>query len=109
MSDVESFAFGIIQRTSIIRMLPFQAHHDADVRAQKDGWTALDLALRNGHVEVARFLVEHSADVTTQEKDWPDQWTPWHSASFHRHVEVVRVLVEHGADVTAKLVDELTP
>ena len=50
-----------------------------------------------GHVDLARFLVGHGADVT----DWDrDGGTLLHGASTLGHVDLAQFLVEHGTDVT---------
>ena len=68
--------------------------------------TPLHLASRGGHVEVARFLVEHEADVTARDHLGG---TPLHQASTFGHIDLARFLVEHGADVTARDGDGATP
>jgi len=79
-----------------------------------DGSTPLHRASEGVHVDLARFLVEHGADVAAQDKQG---FTPLHSlsstavpadiVSFHYgeravHVELAKFLVEHGADVAAQ-------
>lgn len=66
----------------------------------------MHLASEEGHVEVARFLVEHRANVTVQDKDG---LTPLHWASRQGRVEVARLLVEYGADVGIQDKAGLTP
>ena len=82
--------------------------HPQDVNSPSfyDESTPLNLASRNGHVEVVRLLVEHGADATTQDELG---WTPLHWASAAGSVEVTRILIENGADVTAQDEDGLTP
>ena len=61
--------------------------------------TPLHLASEEGHVDVARMLVESGADMSAQDKDGR---TPLHLASFRGHVDVARMLVKLGADVSAQ-------
>ena len=44
---------------------PLTSHR---LRARQYKWTGLHLAAQNGHVEVARLLVEHTADVNAANK-----------------------------------------
>jgi len=50
------------------------------------------------HVDLAKFLVEHGADVASQDKHGS---TPSHLASKNRHVELALFLVEHSTVTTA--------
>jgi ankyrin repeat protein len=72
--------------------------HSQDV---DDESTPLHLASREGHVEVAQFLVKHGARATARDKYGS---TPLHqlSQSGNGNVDLARLLVEHGADVTAQ-------
>src|SRR6266851_1748263 len=84
---------------AIVKVLVINHSQDVDSRAFKHEWTPLYLASAKGHVEVARWLIEHGASVTAQDKGG---LTPLHGPSALSRVEVVRLLIEHGADVTAK-------
>jgi len=46
-------------------------------------------------VDVARILVDRSADVSAQDEDGR---TPLHQASSSSHVDVAQMLVERGTD-----------
>jgi len=70
--------------------------------------TPLDLVLREGHVDVARLLIEHGADAAAQSKSKYGT-TPLHWASRDGHVDVARLLIEHGADVAAQREDGSIP
>jgi ankyrin repeat protein len=58
--------------------------------------TPLHLASFQGHEEVARLLIEHSADMTAQNKYG---LTPLHLASQEGQVDVTCLLIECGADL----------
>jgi ankyrin repeat protein len=59
-------------------------------------------------VDLARFLIEHGADVTAQDNNGS---TPLHqlSGSNSGNVELATFFVEHGADVTAQDKNRSTP
>ena len=61
--------------------------------------TPLHLASQQGHLDIARFLVEHRANLAAQ-----DQFgsTPLHLASQSGHLDLTRFLVEHGANMSAQ-------
>jgi ankyrin repeat protein len=61
-----------------------------------DDETPLDLASGCGNFEVARFLIEHGADVNCRDKRG---WTPLHTAARNGHLDIVRMLLDHGLDV----------
>ena len=75
--------------------------------------TPLYWAIRNGSLEIVRYLVEHGADVNHQGKNQylflfmnndtafsgNQNWTPLYWAAWNGNLEIVRYLVEHGADV----------
>jgi len=84
----------------------------------RPGSTALDLAVENGHFELAAFLLENGADP----KGGDTGFTPLHAISWVRKtsrgddhdpvpqgvgnmtsIEFVRKLVAHGADVNAPI------
>ena len=81
--------------------------HPQDVNSQSvdDASSPLHLASRGGHVDLARMLVEHGADVSAQKKDGS---TVLHLASESGHVDVSRMLVERGGDVSAQKKDGST-
>ena len=66
--------------------------------------TALHFAAKNGHVDVAKVLIQNGADVNAVEKD--KDGTALHGARSltNGHVDVAKVLIQNGADVNA--VDE---
>ena len=68
--------------------------------------TPLHLASGEGHLAVARVLIEQGANVTAQSKSG---LTPLHYAAHNGHVEVARFLIKHGAIVTAQTKGGVTP
>ena len=63
------------------------------------GVTPLHYASREGHIEVAHFLVECGADARAQDNYGT---TPLHLASESGHLDIVRFLIERGADTRAQ-------
>ena len=72
----------------------------------QDGSTPLHLASERGHLDLARLLVEHGANVAAQDQD---ESTPLHLASEGGRLDLARLLVEHGANVAAQDQDGSTP
>jgi ankyrin repeat protein len=56
-------------------------------------------AVKNGHFEVARLLLDKGAYVDTT---WGNTSPPLVLAAEAGHVEIVRLLLEHGADVSLR-------
>ncbi|MDI9336409.1 MAG: ankyrin repeat domain-containing protein [Gammaproteobacteria bacterium] len=61
------------------------------------GWTALHYAVTNGHLEIARYLLENAAYIDAQA---PNGTTPLMMAAYYSSVHVVQFLLEQGADVS---------
>jgi hypothetical protein len=74
--------------------------HPQDVHSQSfdNAVSPLHLALREGHADLARMLVECGADPSARENGW----TPLHFASRDGHVDLARMLIERGAAVSPK-------
>ena len=90
---------------SIVKVL---LKHGADVNAATAlGHTALHIAAKRGHAEVARLLLDRGADVeaetTSPEADYDGfrSCQPLHLAAYYRNVAVVELLLSCGADVRA--------
>lgn len=65
----------------------------------KDELTPLQHVCHNGHVEVAKFLLDNGAGVNfTRRKD---KYTPLMFATISSKPEMVRLLLERGVDTTA--------
>jgi len=84
------------------------AEHPQDVNSQSliGEETPLHLTSRVGHIDLARLLIEHGADVAAQSKAGT---TPLHRASEGGHVDLARLLIEHSADAAAQSKDGTSP
>ena len=72
----------------------------ADLEAKdKDGLTALMVAVYNGRLEVVKYLAECGADLEAKDEEG---YTALMTASEYGQLEVVKYLVELGADLEAK-------
>jgi len=83
----------------LAKILAIEYPQDVNSESLPSGSSPLYLAARGGHVDLARMLIEHGADVSAQTKD---EWTALHEASENGHVNVARTLVECGADMSAQ-------
>jgi hypothetical protein len=69
---------------------------DIDQECPRTRFTVLKLASYDGHVAIARVLLERGANVNL--KSGITDCTPLWAAVTHGHVEVVKLLLERGAD-----------
>jgi ankyrin repeat protein len=71
--------------------------------ANSDYWCdeprPLRVAVRSGHLEISRILLQHKADHSALDKDGQ---TVLHLAFVEGHINVARLLLEHGVDVNAQ-------
>ena len=73
---------------------------------QEHGRTALHLAARSGHSEVASTLLEGGAEIDARN---PFGLTPLHLAAIWGHLDTAELLVANCADVGAENADRSTP
>ena len=74
-----------------------------------DDWLPLHGACFNGHVEVARCLLQkypNTVDATTSKEN--HRCTPLHLAAEHGSVNCIEMLLEHGANIEATTSDGRT-
>lgn len=94
----------------------FQYHFGSHSPNQVDenGASLLYIACRHGQTSVAKWLLEHGANVNIKLRQDSGS-TPLHGAAFHGHVSTVELLLTYGADVNIKnnygatIFDEETP
>jgi ankyrin repeat protein len=88
------YAVFAVESTAVLNLL-IQAGATINLQA-RTGWTALHSAADNGHVEAARCLLRHKADMSIRSDhgDWPI-----HGACEGGHLGVVKVLVDAGCNI----------
>jgi ankyrin repeat protein len=78
----------------------------------EDGFQPLGLASFFGHVEAARLLIEHGAEVNSASRN-EMKVMPLHSAvassDAEARYELAKLLLEHGADPNVRQQDDFTP
>ncbi len=75
--------------------------HGAGINGQdpKSGSVPLSVAALHGRLDIARYLIEHGADVSATNRDGN---TPLHTAAFLGRTEMVKLLIDKGASVTRR-------
>ena len=82
--------------------------HSSDVNAKSEpgGFSPLHGASIYGHVDSARILIDHGANVNARDDVY---WTPLHFASLWGHVRVAQLLLEHKAISNTRNINNDTP
>jgi ankyrin repeat protein len=75
-------------------------------RAGRYGTPLHATLFEEGHIEVAKLLIERGADVNALDEE---KWTPLHFASRFGHLDVAKWLLAHGASVNSQKKDGWTP
>ena len=71
-----------------------------DINAKDDsGVTALMYAIWNGHIEIAKLLLERGAEVNVQDSGG---WSPLMYAAWKGYSDVAKLMLEKGAGADAK-------
>jgi ankyrin repeat protein len=77
----------------------FLSIRNINVNVKDDEWIdTIALCCRNGHVEIARLLLQNGADVNAKAM-WLDS-SPF--CCMNGHVDILHLLVENGADLEAQ-------
>ena len=95
-------------RSGDLRAVKEQLTNGIDINAgdSEFGVTALSWAALLDDTEIAKFLIEKSADVNMKNRDGS---TPLHSAAFLGRSEIAELLIQKGADVNPKNYRSETP
>ncbi|CAF1581065.1 unnamed protein product [Rotaria magnacalcarata] len=64
-----------------------------------EGISVLHHACCHGQYNIAKWLLEHQANINIQTRKTPKN-TPLHGAKYHGHLNIVELLLEYGADIT---------
>jgi uncharacterized protein len=109
--ELDVFEAAAVGRTERLRELLDADPALANAWAE-DGFQPLGLATFFGHVESARLLVEHGAEVNSASRN-DMKVMPLHSAAAtgdsEARYELAKLLLEHGADPKARQQDDFTP
>jgi ankyrin repeat protein len=81
----------------------FYYYFDVELKDNPDsnGISLLYYACRHGQYTVAKWLLEHRANVNIQMTTKPKS-TPLHGAKYRGHLSIVELLLEYDADVNIK-------
>jgi ankyrin repeat protein len=81
-------------------MVKLLIENGAEVDAtDDDGWTALLHACTEGHLESAKILIEHGANVN--HANLTSRYTPLMATANYGQLGVAKLLLENGAEVNA--------
>lgn len=61
-------------------------------------WSPLHYNALNGHLRVAKYLVDHGAEIDSKNSE---QCTPLHISAEYNHLSLVDFLVHQGADINS--------
>jgi uncharacterized protein len=70
-----------------------------DAEVNKKGWAPLHYAATNGHDDIVKLLLDHSAYVDAGS---PNGTTPLMMAARGGHLSTIKLLLDNGADLTVK-------
>ncbi|MDR5750656.1 MULTISPECIES: ankyrin repeat domain-containing protein [unclassified Caballeronia] len=70
-----------------------------DAEVNKKGWTPLHYAATNGHDDIVKILLDHSAYIDAGS---PNGTTPLMMAARGGHLSTVKLLLDEGADLRVK-------
>ena len=91
---------------TVVKVLAVEHSQDVRSRGVDDDSTLLYLASQEGHVEVARVLLELGADPGARDQNGR---TLLHQVLGHSHFDFARLLLEHGAHINARDENLRTP
>jgi ankyrin repeat protein len=94
-------------RLEVVRGLVDQSPAQVNAWAP-DGFQPLGLACFFGHKEIAKLLLERSAEVNSPSRN-PLKVQPLNSAAAAQNLDIARLLLDHGADPNARQGEDFTP
>ncbi len=107
MTDDESVEFTEAVGKGNLKIVKQYVAKDPKVVNEKFfAWSPIQMAATKGQLEMAKFLVEHGADVNYVHP--VTQWTAFHLAAFDNYDDIVKYLAAHGADINKKTKADLS-
>ena len=74
--------------------------------------TRLHFAVKNGHIEIVKLLIEKGAEINLKDKKGRVYFKiikitiikqiPLHFATSNGYIEIIKLLIENGADINLK-------
>ena len=64
--------------------------------------SALHIAAREGHLEIASLLIDKGAEIDVLDRN---DFTPLHNATWNGNLEMTKLLLDAGADIEASTLD----
>lgn len=86
--------------TTMVKLLLEHGASVDDSETDSWGWTALQQAVDNDHIDVVRLLLDNRADVDARSPKLYG-WTALQAAAASGHIEIVHLLISYKADVNA--------
>ncbi|KAJ6094564.1 hypothetical protein N7467_002077 [Penicillium canescens] len=86
-------SFGGLQNTVSLLLQQQRVHVNAEERVLDK---ALNIASKNGHIDIVQLLIGKGADVNAQDSS---DGSAIEAASAHGHIDIVQLLIGKGADV----------
>ena len=77
--------------TEIIKILVSAANVNPNV-VNDYGYTAFDLAIMNGHLEIVKILAPFTENVNFSQSKQADGYTPILEAAFHGYIDIIKYL-----------------
>jgi ankyrin repeat protein len=90
----------------IATFLIVEHSQDVNARGFEEEETPLHVSSRLGHVEIARVLLSHGADIEVRNNKY---YSPLEHVALNGHVGLAHVLLEHDADANAQDKERCTP
>ena len=92
-----------------VKSVKSHLQNGADINQLGPSWyegTALHLAVRDGHLDIAQLLIEQGAAVDVRGNN---DYTPLHNAAWNGNLEMVKLLLNAGADINVTNYAGITP
>lgn len=94
------------EKGRLFELVKYASRDDLVNYRDKDNYTPLHRASYGGHLDCAKYLIRHGANI---EAKTDDGWTPLHCAVRWNNADIAEYLLKKGADVNARSSGNNTP